>query len=42
MYKFEEKLIEQRWFQRIVENITLLEWGVIFFFMLLLLFSILG
>ena len=40
MNKLEEKLMEQRWFQRMAENMTLLEWGAILFFMLLLLFSI--
>lgn len=40
MNKLEEKLMEQRWFQRMAENMTLLEWAVILFFMLLLLFSL--
>lgn len=42
MYKFEEKLMEQRWFQRMAENMTLVQWAVILFFMLLLLFSFIG
>lgn len=40
MYKWEEKLLHYRWYQWMASNFTLMEWGVILFFMFLLIFSI--